>query len=158
MPKLSSHHVKAILFLFILIVPLVLWCVDRFSGSSQKSSPDLIARTPMEALLTLVNEQSDAQDRKANPNETSPRLRHFGMELAPMMDEAIKNDEKAAAFWTDLEVCCRSNEIAIEARALCAANAKRLSVHDVAKFGPRFAELREALPKELVRFIDQIKR
>ena len=107
-------------------------------------------------LLSTVSEELVAKERKQGAEEASQRLHNFALDLAPLVFEGLKNEAAAENLFGPLIDCAREASTAVEARAVCAANAKRIELRYPARFSERFAEVQKNLSPEILRFIDQV--
>jgi hypothetical protein len=102
--------------------------------------------------------EGDLREAAEKTGETPRALRQFSAEMAERMSEVWKDAATQEAAFSQLALCARTMSLASPVRALCAANAKRLSLNDSAKFQSRFEELEKDVAPEIREFLAQVKQ
>jgi hypothetical protein len=87
-------------------------------------------------------------------------LKLFAESLAPHMELAFKDVGRAKEIFDDLKICAMGESLTlpIMVRALCAANAQRISNNFPAKFSSEMAELKQALPSQMKNVLEVMSK
>lgn len=111
-------------------------------------------------VLSVVLDWKENELRAAaeKSGETPEAIRQFSAEMAERMVEVWKDPSTHEAAFSQLALCARTQSLVSPVRALCAANAKRISLQDAAKFQSRFKEFEKNLSPEIREFLAQVKQ
>ncbi len=118
------------------------------------------ART-LRALVGVASQWDESSLKQAvlnDPEETPAELRKFSAEMGEVMFEVLANPAEQPAAFAELERCSLNLQLASPVRALCAANAKRLSLADPEKFSDSLKKLETKWDAEIRDFVSQVKQ
>lgn len=121
----------------------------KLSNSSAMSQAATLQPAPRETEQALREEYKKT-------GETPKALLNFGSDLGRSMLEAFKSEETAEAVFGNLQKCTENVSAAEPFRAMCAANAKRLTIKFPDRFGQRFAQLERELPANFRSFLEAV--
>ena len=112
------------------------------------------------SVLAVVADwkESDLREVAEKTGETPLVFRQFSTVMAERMAEVWKDSSIHDEAFSQLSLCARTPSLTSPVRALCAANAKRLSLNDASKFQSRFEELEKSVTPEIRDFLDQVKQ
>lgn len=126
-----------------------------------KAVPEAVKIVPKkESIPAPAPRESEAElKREFTERGHSPQaVLDFGSDLAVTMLEAFESSSRAEEVFGDLENCALDQAFADPFRALCAANAKRLSLRFPAVLGDRYARAEAGLPEPYRRFLDRVQQ
>lgn len=130
------------------------------TAATTRTASKLSSSSAMSTAATLQpasreTEQALREEYKKT-GETPKALLNFGSDLGRSMLEAFKSEEAAETVFGNLQKCTENVSAAEPFRAMCAANAKRLTIKFPDRFGQRFAQLERELPANFRSFLEAV--
>ena len=136
---------------------------------SEPMTPNQKEDTPAEDLATTsaeISEQIPAPQKEENDQlqaeydrtgKVPKKILNWSTDIARMMVKVGKDPAKAQSTFDWLKNCVSDEKSAESVRALCAANAKKLSVKFPA-LGQQYNQLDRTLSSKIKTFVDQIAK